>query len=277
MYWGLLMTDAVEITKHAESRQLEAFAKVAGVPLTELPSDLYILPQALEIFLETFEGPLDLLLYLIKKQNLDILDIPIAEITRQYIQYMELMKTVQLELAAEYMVMAATLAEIKSRLLLPRPVGAETEEDDPRAELIRRLQQYERFKQAALDLDELPRWERDLFTASTELPEFESDKPLPEVKLEELLRAFQTVMRRTKLNAHHQIQREGLSVRESMTRVLNCLSKTDYCSFEALLLQEQGRLGVVVTFLAILNLVNSSMVELVQSQAFSPIHLKVAA
>ena len=257
--------------------QHEAFAKIAGIPLTELPVDLYIPPQALEIFLETFEGPLDLLLYLIKKQNLDILDIPIAEITRQYMTYMELMKSLQLELAAEYMVMAATLAEIKSRLLLPRPAEIADDENDPRAELIRRLQEYERFKQAAQEIDELPRCERDLFLVKTELPELPSDRPLPQVDLAELLQALQRVMRRSQLNAHHQIQREGLSVRESMTRVLNRLSTVDYCAFEDLLLSEQGRLGVVVTFLAILNLVNNAMIELIQSQPFSPIHIKAAA
>ncbi len=259
-------------------RQAELpLAVVQGEPLTELPQDLYIPPDALEVFLEAFEGPLDLLLYLIRRQNLDILDIPIAEITRQYMEYIELMKELRLELAAEYLVMAAMLAEIKSRMLLPRPAASEEgEEEDPRAELVRRLQEYERFKKAAEDLDALPRMERDTFPVRAEVPDRRVVKLVPEVTLKELLLAFQEVMRRAELFSHHHVQREPLSVRERMTQVLESLQGGGHVEFTALFRPEEGRTGVVVTFLAVLELVKEQLVRLSQNEPFAPIYVAAA-
>ncbi|WP_167371468.1 segregation and condensation protein A [Pseudomonas oryzihabitans] len=228
----------------------------------------------MEVFLEAFEGPLDLLLYLIRKQNIDILDIPVAEITRQYMSYVELMKAVQLELAAEYLLMAAMLAEIKSRMLLPRAEGLEAEEEDPRAELIRRLQEYERFKKAAEDLDELPREGRDFVVPTLPAPEARARKLLPEVELGELLLAMGEVLRRADLFESHQVTREILSTRERMSQVLERLKDGAFVPFVALFTLEEGRLGVVVTFMAILELVKESLVELVQNEPFSPIHVR---
>jgi segregation and condensation protein A len=252
------------------------FAIVQGEALTSLPRDLYIPPDALEVILEAFEGPLDLLLYLIKRQNLDILDIPIAEITRQYMSYIEVMRELRLELAAEYLVMAAMLAEIKSRMLLPRPVLADGEEDDPRAELVRRLQEYERFKQAALDIDALPQLGRDVFGASAEAPERNQLRPQPDVNLRELLLAFREVLTRAEMFTHHHIQREALSVRERMSRVLATLTHERFTDFASLFTPEEGRMGVVVTFLAVLELIKESLIELVQAEAFGPIHVKTS-
>jgi len=249
-------------------------ARVLGEPVTQLPKDLYIPPEALEVFLETFEGPLDLLLYLIKRQNLDILDIPIAEITRQYIEYVELMKEIQLELAAEYLVMAAMLAEIKSRMLLPRPVE-EGHEDDPRAELIRRLQEYERFRKAADDLDALPIMGRDVFQATTSPPELQRRTPHPRVELVEILNAFRSILERAEMYSHHQIHREALSVRERMSGVLRRLEGGGFVEFASLFTPEEGRHGVVVTLLAILELVKERMIELAQAAPYTPIHVKV--
>ncbi len=249
------------------------FALIDGEPVSELPKDLYIPPDALEVFLEAFEGPLDLLLYLIKRQNLDILNIPIAHITEQYMTYVELMKTVNLELAAEYLVMAAMLAEIKSRVLLPRP-KLEEEDDDPRADLIRRLQEYERFKKAALDVDELPRMGRDTFQAEVELPELHINKPLPEVGMREVLMALKDVLVRSEMFSSHQIQREVLSTRERMSRVLAILSADNFTNFVSLFNVEEGKAGVVVTFLAIMELTKESLIELVQSDPYSPIHVR---
>ncbi len=262
----------------AAPRQAELpLAVVQGEPLTELPQDLYIPPDALEVFLEAFEGPLDLLLYLIRRQNLDILDIPIAEITRQYMEYIELMKELRLELAAEYLVMAAMLAEIKSRMLLPRPAASEEgEEEDPRAELVRRLQEYERFKKAAEDLDALPRMERDTFPVRAEVPDRRVVKLVPEVTLKELLLAFQEVMRRAELFSHHHVQREPLSVRERMTQVLESLQGGGHVEFTALFRPEEGRTGVVVTFLAVLELVKEQLVRLSQNEPFAPIYVAAA-
>ncbi|WP_167348582.1 segregation and condensation protein A [Pseudomonas oryzihabitans] len=228
----------------------------------------------MEVFLEAFEGPLDLLLYLIRKQNIDILDIPVAEITRQYMSYVELMKAVQLELAAEYLLMAAMLAEIKSRMLLPRAEGLEAEDEDPRAELIRRLQEYERFKKAAEDLDDLPREGRNFVVPTLPAPEARARKLLPEVELGELLLAMGEVLRRADLFESHQVTREVLSTRERMSQVLERLKDGAFVPFVALFTQEEGRLGVVVTFMAILELVKESLVELVQHEAFSPIHVR---
>lgn len=251
------------------------FALVQGEPLTVVPQDLYIPPDALEVILEAFAGPLDLLLYLIKRQNLDILDIPIADITKQYMDYIGLMKELRLELAAEYLVMAAMLAEIKSRMLLPRPVEAD-DEDDPRAELVRRLQEYERYKKAAEDIDELPRFERDLHQVVPELPEFEREIPLPDVTLQAMLIAFKDVLQRADMNAHHQIQKETLSVRERMSEVLSRLKEDKFVSFQNLFDSKEGRLGVVVTFLSLLELCKEQMIDVVQQQALSMIYVKPA-
>ncbi len=249
------------------------FAIVQGEPLSTPPQDLYIPPDALSVILEAFEGPLDLLLYLIKKQNLDILNIPIARVTAQYMEYIEMMHSMQLELAAEYLVMAAMLAEIKSRMLLPRPVEADDEED-PRAELIRRLQEYEQFKQAAEDIDNLPRQERDFFLVAADMPKIDREKPLPEIQLKELLLAFKDVVLRAEMFSSHHIQRETLSVRERMTRVLDRVNQADrFVEFTTLFTPEEGRLGVVVTFLAILELLKNQLVDLVQSESFAPIHI----
>ncbi len=253
------------------------FAVIEGSPLTELPKDLYIPPQALEVFLEAFEGPLDLLLYLIKRQNLDILNIPIAEITRQYMEYVELMSEMQLELAGEYLVMAAMLAEIKSRMLLPRPVQEEGEDDDPRAELVRRLQEYERFKQAAEDIDVMPRTGRDTFPAVIQGPDRRTTRPQPTVELKEILLAMAEVMRRSEMFASHHVQRETLSIRERMTSILGTISAEHFTEFTSLFTVSEGRRGVVVTFMAVLELIKQSMIELVQSEPFAPIHVKAVA
>jgi segregation and condensation protein A len=252
------------------------FALVQGEPMTEVPRDLYIPPEALEVFLETFEGPLDVLLYLIKRQNLDILDIPIAEITRQYTQYIEVMEELRLELAAEYLLMAAMLAEIKSRMLLPRPIE-EGDEDDPRAELIRRLQEYERFKTAAEDLEQLPRMERDTYPVVAELTERKVVQRLPDVTLKEMLVAFYEVMQRADRSARHQVQMEALSVRQRMSDVLASVSEGGFMEFARLFDPQEGRMGVVVTFLAILELVRESLVDIVQNEPYGPIHVKAAA
>ena len=252
------------------------FALVQGEPLTVIPQDLYIPPDALEVILEAFEGPLDLLLYLIKRQNLDILEVPIADITQQYMSYIDMMQTLKIEIAAEYLLMAAMLAEIKSRMLLPRPAESE-EEDDPRAELVRRLQEYERFKQAAQNIDELPRVGRDIYLTDAELPELEQDKPVPEVNLRDLLMAFKDAMARAEMYSHHQIQREALSVRERMSKVLEKLSADNFTDYTSLFTIEEGRRGVVVTFLALLELMKEQLIELVQSDAFASIHVKAVS
>ena len=258
----------------APEQQEMPFAVVQGVPYTNLPKDLYIPPDALEIFLsEAFEGPLDLLLYLIKRQNLDILNIPIAEITRQYVEYIDIMKNLQLELAAEYLVMAAMLAEIKSRMLLPRPVE-DDDEDDPRAELVRRLQEYERFKQAAEDMNELPRVERDLNPIELVVPERKVVKFPPGVEMKDLMYALRDVMVRADNYAHHHIEMEPLSVRERMSNVLQSLGSDNFTDFAQLFTPEEGRAGVVVTLLAVLELLKQSLIELVQAEAFGQIHVK---
>ena len=250
------------------------FAVVQGEPWSTLPKDLYIPPDALEVFLDAFEGPLDLLLYLIKRQNLDILEIPIAQITAQYMEYVEFMKELRLELAAEYLVMAAMLAEIKSRMLLPRHEEDEDEESDPRAELIRRLQEYERYKQAAEDLDNLPRLGRDVFQAQADLPDHNVERPFPDVDLREILLALQDVLQRAEMYSHHRVQLEPLSVRERMTMILDTLSSDSFTKFTDLFTIEEGRLGVVVTFLAILELMKGALLEMVQAEPFGTIHIK---
>ncbi len=264
-------------TTHTEGpvkQQEMPFAMVRGEAITQLPQDLYIPPDALEVFLEAFEGPLDLLLYLIRRQNLDILDVPIAQITSQYMEYIDLMKDMRFELAAEYLVMAAMLAEIKSRMLLPRPPSEETEEGDPRAELIRRLQEYERYKKAAEDVDELPRVGRDVFETSAQAPDLKLIKAHPDVDLKEVLLAFHDVLRRADMFANHQIQRETLSVRERMSNVLGTIGPDKFTEFTTLFDASEGRLGVVVTFLAVLELIKEGLIELIQTENFGPIYIK---
>ncbi|MFC5525685.1 segregation and condensation protein A [Rhodanobacter ginsengisoli] len=253
-------------------------AIVRGEPMLQMPQDLYIPPDALEVILESFEGPLDLLLYLIRRQNLDILDIPVAEITRQYMTYIELMRDVmRLELAAEYLLMAAILAEIKSRLLLPRPPIEEGLEEDPRAELVRRLQEYERFKRAAEDIEALPRLERDSVVVHAEVGERNVIKLPPPLELTELLLALKDVMHRAELFGHHAIKREALSVRQRMGDLLSRLDDSSFHRFESLFDISEGRPGIVVTFLAMLELAKEMLVEIVQEEPLAPIYVKAKA
>ena len=265
----------MEAGQASGTQQELPFALVQGQPYLTLPQDLYIPPDALEVFLDTFEGPLDLLLYLIKRQNLDILHIPIAVITDQYMEYMELMTELRLELAAEYLVMAAMLAEIKSRMLLPRPEAAAEDEGDPRAELIRRLMEYERFKQAAQDLDDLPRLERDLFVVHAEFPPGHLHRAPPEVDLREVLMALRGLLARADLFISHRIEKESLSLRERMSLVLERVRGGRFVLFTELFDVTEGRAGVVVTFLALLELIRAATLELVQSEPFAPIHVRL--
>jgi segregation and condensation protein A len=251
-----------------------AFAYVDGEAITEVPKDLYIPPDALEIFLEAFEGPLDLLLYLIKRQNINILDIKVAEITDQYMAYVDLMEVSQFELAAEYLVMAAMLAEIKSRLLLPRHVEDGPEEDDPRMQLIRRLQEYERYQKAAEDIDELVRMDRDIHRAGAALPELERISPEPTVALQDILLSLSRVLRRADMFEHHHIQRETLSTREKMSEILVRITESKFVPLASLLVRAEGRSGVIVTFLAIMELMKESLIEIMQSEPFGAIHVK---
>jgi len=248
-------------------------AIVRGEAVTQLPKDLYIPPEALEVFLEAFEGPLDLLLYLIKRQNLDILDIPIAEITTQYVKYVDIMQDFQFELAAEYLVMAAMLAEIKSRMLLPRPELLSDDEADPRAELIRRLQEYERYKKVAVEIDELPRMGRDTFLVSSDL-DYNSPEHQPDITMQELMLALKEVMARASMFSRHSIERETLSVRERMTMELERHNCDGFTRFTTLFTYEEGRGGVVVTFLAILELSKQNLLEIVQNETYGSIHVK---
>lgn len=258
------------------SKQQEMpFALVQGEPMTQLPLDLYIPPDALEVFLEQFEGPLDLLLYLIRKQNLDILEINVSEITDQYMHYVDLMKSLHLELAGEYLVMAAMLAEIKSRILLPRPQEVEEEEADPRAELIRRLQDYERFKKAAEDLDELPRMGRETYEVEIKPPEYSAERQHPDVDFKELMLAFSDVLHRSNMYTEHEVQKERLSTRERMSQILSRLQSQEFVPFTQLFKVEEGRNGVVTTFLATLELIKEQLIEIVQNELFGPIHVKV--
>lgn len=253
---------------------VDSIAIVQGVPFTDLPADLYIPPDALEVFLEAFEGPLDLLLYLIKRQNIDILDIPVASITQQYILYIEMMKELRIELAAEYLLMAAMLAEIKSRMLLPKPKDVEAEEEDPRAELVRRLQEYERFRIAAGDLDELPREGRDTFSVRAGFDRIGIDRPEPAVDLKDILIAFQEVLRRMEQIAHHHITREPLSVRERMSLILDRLGTNRLLRFNDFFFHREGRQGAVVTFLAILELCKEGLIEIIQSKPLAELQVK---
>ncbi len=249
-------------------------ARVRGEVLTEWPPDLYIPPEALEVFLESFEGPLDLLLYLIRRQNLDILDIPVAEITRQYMQYVELMRTLRLDLAAEYLVMAAMLTEIKSRMLLPKPETGEEEEEDPRAALVRRLQQYERFRDAAGKLNEKPRLERDIFIAYAAGAAAAAAPPPPRVYLDSLVDAYHNAMEQARRNRDLVLGREALSVRERMTLILAQLSEAKFLRFEQVFTAAEGRMGLVVSLSALLELLRENMITVVQNEPFSPIHLR---
>lgn len=253
--------------------QPAAVIKVQGADYANLPEDLYIPPDALHVFLETFEGPLDLLLYLIRRQNLDIVQISIAEITGQYLSYIAMMEQLQLDLAAEYLLMAAWLAEIKSRLLLPRPPEVEAEEEDPRAELIRRLQEYERIKQAAEAMDQMPRLERDIFETIVGVDAIIIERPLPEVKLEDLLQAFQEVLTRAQQLSHHQIIKEPLSVRERMSAILSYLNTWEQAIFTQLFTQKEGRQGAVVAFLAILELSKGGLIEILQQEPFKELRI----
>jgi len=275
-----LKSDAEKQVTKAEPKALyedSLRAVVMGEVMKEWPQDLFIPPDALEVVLESFEGPLDLLLYLIRKQNLDILNIPVADITRQYMGYVEIMRAANLDLAAEYLVMAALLGEIKSRMLLPKPKKEEEDGEDPRAVLVRRLQEYERFSQAAHNLDDRPRLERDIFKA--DVP-FEDPHP-PEVKaqvnLQQLVRAYQNVVERAEANMHMLVSRDMLSMRERMTNILQKLQTSDYVRFEELFTETEGRLGVVVTFIALLELFRDDMLVVIQNEPFAPIHIKRAA
>jgi segregation and condensation protein A len=263
------------LRERAMAEQTEMpFAVVDGEAMTQIPIDLYIPPDALEVFLDAFEGPLDLLLYLIRKQNLDILNINVFEITRQYMEYIELMHGMQLELASEYLVMASMLAEIKSRMLLPRSKEETEEEEDPRAELIRRLQEYEQFKEAAENIDSMPRVGRDNFLADEMRPDYQRPKLHPEVDMKEVLLAFKDVMSRAEMFGEHEVHREMLSTRQRMSEVLEALQGKAFVPFITLFDTSEGRMGVLVTFLAILELSKESLIDLVQNDVFAPIHVK---
>ena len=254
-----------------------ALATVLGQPVLEIPKDLYIPPDALEVILDAFEGPLDLLLYLIRRQNLDILDIPVAEITRQYVDYIQAMHEMRFELAAEYLVMAAILAEIKSRMLLPRPPSEDGLEDDPRADLVRRLQEYERYKKAAEDLDTLPRQDRDTSTVSAFVPDRAAVRLPPPVDIKEMLLALHDVLKRAELFTQHAIKRDALSVRQRMGELLERMTDGAFHRFESLFTVEEGRLGVVVTFLGLLTLAKEQLVDIVQEAPLAPIYVKSLA
>ncbi len=253
----------------------EVIATVHGSPLTDLPENLYIPPEALRVILEeTFEGPMDLLLYLIRRRNLDIMAVSIAQVTEQYLDYISLMEGMKIELAAEYLLMAALLAEIKSRLLLPRPASCEAEEEDPRAELVRRLKEYEKMKRAASALDGLPRMGRDSFPACPDLDLPPRPKVLPQITVEELAAAFRKALTRAERIKSHPVAREALSVRERMSRILDRLGEGDVVAFENLFELREGRAGVVVTFLALLELCKEGLVEVLQAGPLMPLRIQ---
>ena len=271
-------TASPKVEKEQERLYTESMrAVVMGEVMREWPQDLFIPPDALEVVLESFEGPLDLLLYLIRKQNLDILNIPVADITRQYMIYVEIMRAANLDLAAEYLVMAALLGEIKSRMLLPRPKAEAEDEEDPMAALVRRLQEYERFSQAANELDDRPRLERDIFAAQAMFDDPHPPEIKAEVSLEQLVKAYQAVVERADANQHMKVSRDMLSMRERMTKILSRLQNQDYLRFEELFTHAEGRLGVVVTFIALLELFRDDMLVVVQTEPLAPIHIKRAA
>jgi segregation and condensation protein A len=260
------MSEVVEISPRV--------ARLYGEPVMELPHDLYIPPDALEVILEAFEGPLDLLLYLIRKENLDILDIPMAPLTRQYLEYVEIMRTKNLELAAEYLVMAAMLMEIKSRLLLPRPPAAQALEEDPRAELVRRLLEYEQFKKAAGALDELPQVGRDVIAISVWIEKTVAER-LPDVHPQDLAEAWRGLLHRARMSKHHRISRAELSVREHMSAILRALRERRVLEFSELFDPQRGIPVLVVTFLALLELARELLIEITQSECFAPIYVKL--
>lgn len=267
-----VMTDAEQITQ----QQSLPLAFINGEALMDKPEDLYIPPDALEVILEAFEGPLDLLLYLIRKQRFDVVNLPILQITQQYMEYVEVMKDIKLELAAEYLVMAAILAEIKSRLLLPKIINDDDEEEDPRAELVRRLREYEIIKKAAEELDGIPRMERDFRRAKANIDEAcEPLKILPDIGLQELVFSFQSALQRAAAFEHHQIEREALSTRERMSQILDMVTEHSYTGFEAFFKRDEGKAGVVVTFLAILELVKEKMLMVQQQEPYGLIHVKL--
>lgn len=273
----LVSTTVIDKDRAGHPSQTEMpFAVVEGEAVTELPRDLYIPPHALKVFLEAFEGPLDLLLYLIRRQNIDILDIPIAEVTKQYTNYIELMRDMQFELAGEYLVMAATLAEIKSRLLLPSPPTEDDDEEDPRSDLVRKLQEYERFKEAAQSINELERLERDIYQASAEVIEKRVITKLPDIALKELVLAFKEAVERSDMFAKHHVQREPLSVRERMSQVLVGLEGSGFKDFSSLFDPKEGRTGVTVTFLAILELLKETLIDVIQNEPYGRIHVRIA-
>jgi len=258
--------------------QTPSFAIVNGTPFNQLPDDLYIPPDALEVFLDLFEGPLDLLLYLIRRQNMDIVNIPIAQITHQYISYIQLMGELNLELAAEYLVMAALLAEIKSRMLLPRQSeDSDDDEEDPRATLIRRLQEYECIKAASEEIDLLPRAERDIFAIDIDVSSLNIEQQLPDIRLRDMLLALKDVLKRVDQLSHHQITKEALSVRERMATILEYLKGEDSLLFSQLFIRKEGRQGVVVSFLAILELGKEGLIEIIQSEPFTEIRVRIAS
>lgn len=265
----------LEPADNAAERKGPALVMVNGSPLQELPDDLFIPPEALEVFLETFQGPLDLLLYLIRKQNLDILDIPVSLITRQYMEYVELMRQFRLDLAAEYLVMAATLAEIKSRMLLPRTASEEdVDGEDPRIALIRRLQEYERYSQAAVKMGERPRLDRELYLVSAEFEDPAPSRAEPRATLTDLVVAFRNVIERSEHNRHYGVGHEILTVREKMTLILDRLQRDRFLRFEDLFEPDEGRLGMVVCFMAVLELCRDRVLVMVQNEPFAPIHLR---
>ena len=261
-------------TPDIQTQEEIPLAVIQGQTIDSLPHDLYIPPDAMEVFLEAFEGPLDLLLYLIRKENIEIVDIPVADITRQYVEYIELMQVIKLDLAAEYLVMSAVLAEIKSRMLLPRPAGEEEDENDPRAELVRRLQEYERFKQAAENLDDLPREGRDFAVTRAFLEDRHVVQIPPEVDLGEMISALRDVLTRAELFTSHQIEMEPLSVRERMTSIIDRLRKNPYMEFQYFFTPEEGRMGVVVTFLALMELTRERIVDIIQNEPLGQIYVK---
>ncbi len=270
-------SDLLDSSEQDRAYQETMRAVVMGEVMNDWPQDLFIPPDALEVVLDSFEGPLDLLLYLIRKQNIDILNIPVADITRQYMSYVELMRAANLDLAAEYLVMAALLGEIKSRMLLPKPKEEFEDEEDPLAALVRRLQEYERFSDAANKLDDRPRLDRDIYSANALF-----DDPTPpdvkaQVSLQQLVKAYQGVIDRADANQHMQVSRETLSMRERMTSILQRLQERDYLRFEDLFTAVEGRLGVVVTFIALLELFRDDMLVVVQTEPLAPIHVKRAA
>jgi segregation and condensation protein A len=250
-------------------------AKIRGEPMTEMPADLYIPPEALSVFLEAFEGPLDLLLYLIRRHSLDILDIPMADLTRQYMSYVEMMRTTQLELAADYLLMAAVLIEIKSRMLLPRPPReSDNEPEDPRAELVRRLLEYERMKKAAYAISEIPVAGRDFSLVEVYIEEALAER-IPDVHVADLSEAWRAILARARMTRHHRITREQLSVRAHMSRILKSLAPGNFVEFSELFEPERGVPLLVVSFLAVLELARESMIEISQQTPFDPIYVKL--